>query len=180
MSDTKINLIRGEGRQLAGIIRLEEVLRRLSWIILTAVLAVSLVIGFLYLYTSRSMKAAEQRNVRLNQTLNAQSIKEGLILSLVERTRIASKALAAAKPWGKIFSLLTQAAPESTYRTVGIDDTALVTSTLELGSIDEAVTVVVNMISLATNRLLRSPHIQSFSMQEDGSIQMTVSFHPML
>lgn len=180
MGSTQINLIRGEGGRLAGIMRLEEMLRRVAWISLGLIFASSIGIGFSYLVANNILKKREESNVRLSRSINAQSAKEGLILSLVDRTHIASRALSAAKPWGKLFTLLTQAAPESAYRTVGIDDTSLVTSTLELGSLDDAVNVVSNIITLANDRLLRSPQMQSFSMQENGNIQMTISFHPIL
>lgn len=180
MGNIHINLIHGEGGRLAGITRLEDMLRKIAWISLIVIFVTSLGVGFSYFFMSRSLKAFEANNERLTQGIHEQSLKEGLLLSLVDRTRIASRALSAAKPWGKLFTLLTQAAPEVSYRSVSVDDTATVTSIIELSTIDEAVMIVTNIISLAHDRLLRSPQLQSFSMQETGKIQMTVSFYPVL
>ncbi|HLD25039.1 MAG TPA: hypothetical protein VJB96_03940 [Patescibacteria group bacterium] len=180
MSTLEINLIQGDAKRFAGITKIEENLSRLAWILLASVFVLGVGIGSAYMYASQSIAKLESTNVALSRDINAQSVKEGLLLSLVERTGIAQRALAAAKPWGKLFRVLPQVAPESSFRSVSIDETSLVTTTLELGSVDEAVTVVTNMMSLANEKELRSPQMLSFSLKEDESVQMTVSFHPLL
>lgn len=180
MSSLEINLIRGDVGRLAGLVRIEDTLRRIAWIALVTVFVCGSIIGAGYIYTVRTLDASELQVERLIRDINAQSIKEGLLLSLVERTAVASRALESAKPWGKVFAVLTQVSPSDSYNSVSIDESALTTSTLELDSVDEAVVVVTNIMSLTEDRRLRSPQILSFSMRENGSIQMTVSFHPVL
>lgn len=180
MSLLQINLIRRDVGRLAGLVRIEDTLRRIAWVGLLSVFVFGLIIGAGYIYAMRTLEATELRAGRLSRDINAQSAKEGLLLSLVERTAIASRALESAKPWGKVFAVLSQVAPSDSYNSVSIDGSALATSTLELSSVDEAVVVVTNIMSLTEDRLLRSPQILSFSMRENGIIQMTVSFHPVL
>lgn len=180
MSSLQINLIQGDVGRLAGLVHIEDTLRRIAWIALLSILVCGSIIGAGYIYTMRTLEASELQTERLSRDINAQSVKEGLLLSLVERTAIASRALESAKPWGKVFAVLTEVSSQDSYNSVSIDESALATSTLELGSVDEAVVVVTNIMSLTEDRLLRSPQILSFSMRENGTIQMTVSFHPVL
>lgn len=180
MTDRKINLIQQESSRLGRLHDVEERLRRLAWWSLGILFLVGVGIGATFLYTRRTLEQVERTKQTVTREINAQSIKEGLLLSLFERVGIASRALSAAKPWGKLFTILETVAPTGSLNSVSVDESTRVTSTLDLSTIDEGVYVATNLLSLFEDKLIRSPQMHSFSLREDGKIQMSISFQPVL
>ncbi|MEK7073791.1 MAG: hypothetical protein AAB960_00500, partial [Patescibacteria group bacterium] len=180
MSNSEINLIKKDVSSFRKIAFLEEKLRFVTLWFLGLLLVGGITIGISFLVMSSRMKTLESRKIELTKQINLQTVKEGILLSLKERTGIAGKALDAAKPWGKLFTLLGLIASEANYNALSIEESGRVTANIYLGSIDEAVVVVSNTISLADEKMLRSPQLISFVFKEDGIVQLSLSFHPAL
>jgi hypothetical protein len=178
MSNSDINLIRKDVSSSRKFSVLEEKLRLVSVWFLGGVFVIGIAIGTAYLYISLRVRSLEATKVTLAQQINLQSAKEGILLSLKERTSVAGRALEVAKPWGKMFTVLQEIASEAQYNSLTVDDTGKVTTTLFLGSIDESVSVVLNLVRLVNERMLRTPQLLSFSYKEDATVQMTISFFP--
>ncbi|MEK7532915.1 MAG: hypothetical protein AAB542_00615 [Patescibacteria group bacterium] len=180
MSNSEINLIKKDASSFRKLAFLEEKLRIATGWFLGLLFVAGLTIGISFLVMSSRMKTLESRKIELTKQINLQTVKEGILLSLKERTGIAGKALDAAKPWGKLFTLLGLIASEANYNALSIEESGRVTANIYLGSIDEAVVVVSNTISLADEKMLRSPQLISFVFKEDGIVQLSLSFHPAL
>lgn len=178
MSNSDINLIRKDVSSSRKLSVLEEKLRLAAIWLLGGVFIIGLGIGAVYLYINLRVRSLEARKVSLAQQINLQTAKEGILLSLKERTAVAGRALEAAKPWGKMFTVLQEIAAEEQYNSLTVDDTGRVTTTLFLGSIDESVSVVLNLVRLVDERMLRTPQLLSFSFKEDTTVQMSISFYP--
>lgn len=158
--------------------RVEEMLRIVSLWSLGGLFMVGLIVGGAFLYLPVQTERIQAQRLTIAKEINIQNAKEGLLLSLKDRVGIANKALDAAKPWGKIFSVLSDIAYEEAFSTVSIDETGRVSTGLELASIDETVDVVTNIMALAGERALRMPQMLSFALRDDGQVQLTVSFYP--
>lgn len=158
--------------------RIEEGLRIISLWSLGGLFVVGLIVGGAFFYLRTQSERIGVQRTAVAKEINAQSAKEGLLLSLKDRVGIANKALDAAKPWGRIFAILTDIAYEEAFSTVSIDETGRVSTGLELASIDETVDVVTNIMALAGERTLRTPQMLSFALGDDGRVLLTVSFYP--
>lgn len=158
--------------------RVEEILRIASLWSLAGLFMVGLIVGSAFLYLRAQTERIQAQRLTIAKEINTQSAKEGLLLSLKDRVGIANKALDAAKPWGEVFSVLSDIAYEEAFSTVSIDETGRVSTGLELASIDETVDVVTNIMALAGERALRTPQMLSFALRDDGHVQLTVSFYP--
>jgi len=180
MPDTQINLIQKAAGGLHQFSRLEEPLRRASLWFLGVLFVAGLAIGITFTVVRSQIQQFEQTRARVVREINAQSVKEGILLSLKERTGIAGKALEAAKPWGKLFSVLSSLASEDAFNSISVDESGRVSTALELSSIDDTVTLITNTMNLAYDRQLRMPQMLSFAFREDGRIQISLSFFPIL
>lgn len=178
MSDTQINLIKRDVSSMGQWSKLEDGLRVASLWFLGGLFAAGLVTGAAFFYLRAQTEALEEQKIRTVREINTQSGKEGLLLSLKDRIGIASKALDAAKPWGKVFTLLRDIAYEEAFSSVSVDENGRVSTALELASVDETVTVVTNIMALAGERALRTPQMISFALRDDGRVALTVSFFP--
>ena len=178
MSDRQINLIARNIGGLRQLTNIESTLRRVAWWALGIVFVASCTAAASYLYARVRVQQLDGVKARVIRDINAQSIKEGLMLSLKERTTIAGRALGAAKPWCTLFTTLASVAAEDVFRTISVEDTGRVTASVELPSVDEAVAMMAHIMTLAQERKLRSPQMISFAFRETGEVQITMSFHP--
>lgn len=113
----------------------------------------------------------------MGRQINQQSDKEGILLSLKDRTGIAAKALAAGRPWGDLFPLLTSISG-SGFTSVSADEAGKVTAELNVGSVEQAAEIVTTIQNLAQDRALRSPQLSSFVIAESGVIRLSLTFIP--
>lgn len=158
----------------------EGVIRRIAWLSLAALFVSGIVTAGLFLFTRNAVVTLEGIKIQMLRDIQAQSVKEGLLLSLKERTAVASRALDAAKPWGKLFSILGGVAPGISFSSIAVNETGQVNASLELSTLDETFVVASHVMTLSAERKIRSPQMQSFTIREDGSIQLTLLFHPIL
>lgn len=180
MSNSEINLIQKDVGSFRKLSFVEEKLRMATWWFLGSLLVIGVAIGLSYVLLSARTKALEAKKIDLTRQINSQTVKEGILLSLKDRTVIAGKALDAARQWGKLFPLLGEIANESNYNALSVEESGRVTTTLNLVNIDDAVAVVSNTMILVRDKKMRSPQLGSFTFKEDSSVQLTISFSPVL
>ncbi len=178
MSNSPINLIKKDVSSFRKLSVIEDKLRLATWWFLGVLFVIGLGIGISFFLISARMRDLESRKVELTKQINLQNVKEGILLSLKERTSIAGKALDAAKPWGKLFTLLVAIADETNYNSLSIEESGRVTTVLNLVNIDDAVLVISNTMSLVQEKSLRSPQLVSFTFKDDGTVQVSLSFVP--
>jgi len=181
MANTEINLLhRRVGPDEEGLAHLESSLKIAAWWSLIALLGIGIIVGTIFVVLSTRIQQLERGKAQLIQQINAQSVKEGILLSLKQRTIIAGKALDAARPWGNLFPMLTQITDSANYRSLTIDDAGKVSVQLTLTSVDDAVIAVSNIIALTQQGTVKLPQMLVFTASDDGSVQMGMSFVPVL
>ena len=178
MTDTQINLIKRDVGSMGQLSKLEDGLRMAALWFLGGLFVAGLAVGSTFFYLRAQTEKLEMQKLAVVKEINDQTKKEGLLLSLKDRIGIANKVLDAAKPWGKVFNVLGYIAYEGAFNSISVDDTGRVSTSLELGSIDETVDVITNIMALAGERSLRTPQMISFALRDDGRVQLTVSFFP--
>jgi hypothetical protein len=156
----------------------EGKIRAIAWWGLLGLLGTGIVLGTVYFVISGRFKSLETQRAQIASQLRLASDKEGIVISLKQRILVAQKALDVARPWGKLFPLLEKVDSVDHFVTLTIDESGRVSTILEVGSIDEAVTVVTNTLDLAGQRALRSPQLLSLSLRETGTVQLGLSFIP--
>lgn len=176
MSD--INLLQRKAGAFEQFSELERKLRVVSVWLLSGLFLGGLIIGVTFLVLSGRIRSLEMEKVTLARDINAQTTKEGLLLSLKDRVGVAAKALDAAKPWGKLFPILNEIAPNGGFLSLTIEESGRVSADMEAFSVDDAVLYVANLMLLFEDRKIRSPQLLSFALLETGRIHMSVSFYP--
>lgn len=178
MSDTQINLIKRDVSAMSQFSRIEDILRKVASWFLGILFVAGLIVGGTFFFLRSTVAKTEARKVELVREINGQSAKEGILLALKDRIGIAGKALDAAKPWGKLFTIMANIADPSSFNSISIDETGRVSTSLELQSVDDAVIVIANIMSLSLDRSLKTPQMLGFTFREDGKIQLSLSFFP--
>lgn len=178
MAGNDINLIKRNAATQNQYALLEANLRKAAWWGLSIVFVAGVLVGATMLVVSTQLSRAEARHSQLISQINAQSIKEGILVSLKQRVGVAEKALEAAKPWGKLFPVLGQIAPNGGFDALSVEESGRVTADMSLNTIDDAVSIMSNILLLFEQKTIRTPELVSFSFIEEGTIRMAVSFYP--
>lgn len=179
MSSSSINLLQRNAGPVREITELEDKLHLASLWALGILIGSGIIIGAAFLFLTSTVKSLETSKIDLGRQINQQSDKEGILLALKDRTGIAGKALASAKSWGDLFPLLSRIA-DGGFVSVSADENGRVTTELTVNSVDEAATIVSNMISLTGDKALKAAQLTSFVISEDGGIRLSLSFIPVL
>jgi|GEM_PF-704502 len=181
MTNTDINLLKRSAASYGGIPHIvEDTVRLIAWWSLVAFFAVSIITGTAYLIVSSNIRSLEASNADLVRQINAQSIKEGIVLSLLQRSEIAGNALRAARPWGNLFPLLERITYQGYYQSLTVSESGKVEITYAVDSVNTAAMIVDTIIDLNTQNALKTPQLVSFIVEDDGKVSMGVSFVPVL
>lgn len=180
MSNEEINLLKRDFSSVGVTAEMESKLRVVAWWCLIVLFAGGIVLTSVYFLLSSRVSQLQEDIKNVSIQINSESVKEGILLSLKERSDVAKKALDAARPWGNLFPLLARMTQSTQLHSLTIDESGKVSLLLLLPSVDDAVTVVTNIISMTQERVLRSPQIISLVVQQDSTVQLNVSFTPVL
>lgn len=176
MAREEINLMKGSLDSRGRLGPLELMLTKLTWWALGGLFSSGLIIGVIYFLGLSKHQQLEAVKNQLHTLIKQDVMKEGLLVSLKQRSVIASKALEAAKPYGKLFPLLQTIAPQNYYTSLSIDDVGRSTVSLELPSVESAVSTIANVLRETEEKKLRNPQMMSFYLKETGIVQLTLSF----
>ncbi len=176
MAREEINLLKGMSNANEKLAAIEHLLTKITWWALGGLFSIAIITGSLYFFASSKKKELEVIQVELLTGIKEETPKEGILVSLKQRSAIAGKALEAAKPYGKLFSLLETLAPIEYYTNLSIDEQARSTVSLVLPSIDEAIVIIANVLVQAEEKQVRNPQMTSFYLMESGLVQLSLSF----
>ncbi|MEK7577020.1 MAG: hypothetical protein AAB492_00195 [Patescibacteria group bacterium] len=176
MAKPEINLLKKSSSARGTITTIERYLSLMMWWSLTGLLVLGVLIGTGYLYARYQADQVSQKNDTLLQSIRAQTVKEGFLVSLKQRAFIAWRGLDAAKPYGNLFPLLESIAPAEYFTNLSIDDVGRSTITVKLANMEDAVLMIANVLFLVEEKRLRSPQMLSFSLKETGFVDISLSF----
>lgn len=179
MAATEINLIKQNTSGVMEYVGLyEQKMRVVAWWMLIGLFISGVTLGIMYYSMQNNSRTLQDQKDQISQQLKAAIVKEGMVYALKQRIEIVQKSMNSARPWGKVFSLLTQISSIESFEAFTADDTGRVSTTLTLVSMDDAVGVVANAMSLVSSKTIRSPQLVSLSMNEKGIVQLGLSFVP--
>lgn len=176
MAKEEINFLKVRSTASGTLSRIERMLTVYTWWALGGLLTVGVIIGSIYLFVITRQKNLESRKGALLVAIREQTVKEGYLVSVKQRSQVAGKALSAAKPYGKLFPLLLTIAPENYFINLSVDEAGKSTVSLEVPSVDEAVMTVSNILLQVKEKQLRNPQMLSFYLKETGMVLLSFSF----
>lgn len=178
MAYNEINLIKNRSVVATHFGEYERIAQKTAWWSLLSFLLFGLLIGGIYVYGRASVAQLEAKNQQLKDAISVQNIKEGILLSLKSRTLIAQKALDSVRPWGLLFPLLLEMAPASAFQSFSVDLGGKVTTSMQVGAIEEAIDITRSAIRLTDENRIRQPELSSLVIKDDGSVAFGITFIP--
>ena len=156
----------------------ETQFRSISYIVLIVTLVTGFLLGGSYILVRQRFSSLENTRKKLISQLNAQSTKESMFIALKDRIAILDKVFVMLRPLATTLDTTTSIAAPPLLTSLTYEDQGRMVVMVRTPSIDEALTVVGAVSTLAADQQLRVPQLQSLSMDKDGSIRLSVSFYP--
>lgn len=175
-SSNTINLIRTKTGGSSQYDAVFESLRRAAtaglWLFLLAAFALGASYYYFYTEQGRLAKQRSELYFRVNQARN----KEGLLISIKERTAIVDRVLAAQKPWADMLDLLGTIVVPPALSTISVDDQNKIVVGITAPSIDDIVEPMERFVEYAREGKIRIPQILSVQFDKNGKVTVSLVF----
>lgn len=173
-----INLIRTKTSTTPQLDAIEGNLRRSSYIMLGAVLVVSLLLGSLYVLFLNEKNTLQAEQTELTRQITEQKTKEASFVAIKERVNLVDKAMGTQRPWSKLLDIIALFASPSNLSHVAIEDNTKAVITMRGISVDEVLTVSRALMNQVVENRVNNPQLLSLQLNSDGQLDVTLSFFP--
>jgi hypothetical protein len=171
-----INLIRtktGSSHQYEAI---EASLKKTGYIGLIGICCVGFILAIVYFLFTQEKSHLETTKQTLVQELTKNAQKQGMFLSIKDRTKIVKRVMVNQKPWAQLLDRVTQIIAPPSLSSISVDDQNKVTITLNASSVDSVLVAVNALIAQAKENKIVNPQLLSFQIGKNGSIESMISF----
>jgi hypothetical protein len=171
-----INLIRAK----TAMSRFEETVtvlfRKLSlWALAILIVSGVLVSGmFYYLQVRREQLTHTQQ--QLSQVISQSKTKEGLLVSVKQRSALISKILGVQQPVSKVFDTVAGFVGVGQMSGITLDDRNTVFLRIHAQSITDVISITDTLIKQTTANLAKAPQLVSLTLGKDGGVDVGLSF----
>lgn len=171
-----INLIRTttSGPQLSG--EASGVIQKITYGSLLALIVSGLIVGsvFLYVQSVERQRASEKQALVAEVAQNTS--KEGLLLSVGQRSTVVSKLLKGARAIRPLFDQFSSIIPFELVQSLSADEGNRIVFSANVATISQMVAVVDALQKSAAQAQIINPELQSLSMSKEGGFIITISF----
>ncbi len=171
-----INLIRSKTSGPAQYSAVFESLKRASIVSVWLFLLAAAITGGLYYYYVIEQRALDAERGALRLRVDQARIKEGLLVSIKDRTRIVERVLSAQRPWADMLDLIGTVIVPPELSNIAVDEQNKVGIGITAASIDEIVEPIENFIEYAQTGKIRNPQLSSIQFNKNGSVTVSLSF----
>lgn len=176
----EINLLRSKTRFSPEISALIGQLRRISLVVIFAVLMVGLTVGAIFFYLQLSLTSLLNQKNQLLAEINANARKEALYREIKAELGIAARVMGSQKSWNApAQSVLALTAPP-TLSSFSVDDKSQITLNISTANVESAAGIVGSVVSLVGQNKAKNPVLEDFSLDKKGGVRMLISFMPIL
>jgi hypothetical protein len=174
---SEINLLKPIYSQAETINPIQSEIKRFSFWGFMITVCLAVIILIVNLVISGTLSVLESSKTSLTNDLNRQKNKESMFLVMKSRIGIVDKALESGKPMAKMLVKALEIGQPPKLGSVNQDDQDRINLILNIGSVEEAVSMVATLVNQYNQKLNKNPQIDSFSISKTG-INLILSFMP--
>lgn len=171
-----INLIRAKTAMSSQSGMVMVLFRKLSLWALAILIGSGVLVSGMFYYLQVRHEQLIHTQQQLLEVISQSTAKEGLLVSVKQRSALTNKILGVQHPVGKVFD--TVGAIISAGQTSGIsfDDRNTVALTIHAQSITDVISITDTLIKQTTANLVKAPQLVSFTLGKDGGVDVGLSF----
>lgn len=174
---TDINLVKGTNELPDFIGPLQSQYRNFSILVLLVVSAATALTLVLYTTIRVRHELLDRSKQSLTKQLAQEKVKENLFLVIRSRISVVDKVLALAYPISGLLSDATTIAQPPKLKSLSMISQDAVKLSFSADSIEDALSMMVSVITLKNNNRIKSVMLENFSIGYQG-INLSISFKP--
>ena len=156
------------------------VLKKVSFGGLVALILSTVAVGGIFFYLRSQKDQLDRTKTTLSQSIQQNTNKEGLLLSIKQRVVIVDKIIGTQNPIGSLFDTLGIVVSPSQLTALTLDEHAEAVLTIHVKSIDDVITIVDSLLKAVQEKHARAPKLLAMTLTRDGTIEVSLSFVPVL
>jgi hypothetical protein len=151
-------------------------LRKLSlWALLLLSISGIFVSGTYYYMLIRRDQLTSTKQ-RLSDIIAQNPTKEGLLVSVQQRSALITKIFGVQKPVSKVFDTVDAFVSGSQMSVIALDDRNIVSLSIHAQSITEVISITDMLITQAAQNQVKAPQLVSLTLGKDGGVDLGLSF----
>ncbi|HUD18860.1 MAG TPA: hypothetical protein VMR81_00240 [Patescibacteria group bacterium] len=173
---SSINLIRTKTGTSPQLDAIETSLRRTGYVGVVGFLCVSLVCAVIYILFNQSKQNLQSSKRNLINEVTGDAKKEGLFVSIKNRTFIVGNAMQNQRPWADLLDRINIFVPAGSLTDIVVDDQDKISLSMNVSSFEALLQVVNAIITQTQSNHLVNPQLTSIQIQANGGILASVTF----
>jgi hypothetical protein len=175
-----INLLRTQSTLSPEEITLLSRLKIVCFFVVVFICICGLFVGTAYLAAKLRIDnlTIERSNTMRQLTLNSR--KEAMLVALKQRIPVVDLAIKKQYSWDKIIEFVTYIVNPPILKSLSIDESYVLTLTIEANSLDEIKEIVQKTEELTIAKKIKNSRIQSLDSNKDGKVNTLIMFTPVL
>jgi hypothetical protein len=171
-----INLLKESAILSPELIQLETSIKKISTLVMIAAVALTLVVGVIFVIFSVRSKSLNDQKLSLLQRISLQAEKEVLVGSIKDRLRLIESVSATETQWDTILQSIFDVAvpPALSSVTLGIKNDVSVT--VSAPTIEDVKQVIDTVVGLAQEKRITKPTMSALTVSENGTVRITLAF----
>lgn len=174
-SDT-INLLRTRTSISPKLTAIGKELRLVGVLLMSIVIGVGILTVVAQMILTKNYKEHQGLKKQMEEAIVAETKKEGLFISVQDRLKTIDTILSRTFPWDSALSAVLGLGAAHQIKSASIDDAQQVSVRIETDTFEEARSVIEKIVSYILQRTIVSPILTSLKLNEEGKIQLSLSF----
>ena len=171
-----INLIRTKTTMSPQVGMVTALLQKLSlWALAVLIVSGIIVSGVFYALRIRQQQMVNTQQ-QLSQAIAQSTTKEGLLFAMKQRMALMNKILGVQQPVGKVFDTLSTFTTAGQITAVSLGDHNKVSLMIHAQAIADVVSITDALVGQTAVNHAREPQLVSFTLGQDGGVDVGLSF----
>jgi hypothetical protein len=171
-----INLIRTKTNSSPQLEAIEASLKKTGYLGLAIICSIGVIIGIVFIFLFQQKTYLETTKDNLGKEVAKNIQKEGMYISIKDRTRIVKLVMENQKPWTPLLDRVATIVSPPALTDISVDDQSKITIAIRVNSVDSILDTVNALITQANQNHIINPQLLSFQIEKTGSITATISF----
>lgn len=171
-----INLIQTKAKGSARLAAIEQSLHKSAVISLIIFVSLGVIAGGIFAYYTFRKQSLEPRKKLYVTQINAAKNKEGLLLSIKDRTKIVSNVLFVQRPWASVLDIVSSVVSLNSLSNLSADEQNKFSVSFSAQSLDEVLIPIKQLITFGESGTIKNPELVSVQFSKDGTVDITIAF----
>lgn len=178
MKSSDINLLKAKTMLTPQLVAIEGQLRVASLALLLLLLSAGMFFGVGYVILRRQYEAVSRQKQLLMTAIQNELPKEGYWASVKDRIAVTGRIIEEQRLWQGVLDLIDRVTASGSRTSFTINEKDEVSLSITNSTLEDTLGVVNRMLAEVAAKTMANPILESIHYQQDGTVQVSLTFTP--